>query len=229
MKTRRRLSIFSLIVASVFLCLLLVSCGVPTYFVPTFTVSGVTPSLSVTDTFNANYTPDSSITTGDDDYCGMLLLYYVGGITPSENTSIISKFKSTYIPTEYNGASIKLDSIDDPVISYTNSSDEDVNVYAFNLNGQVVDAPKYTYSLDIGSSYSKTVTLTYNDPDTSSYGGEFIEYDDGTKQIDLFFDSSFKPASNTYVWIFAAVSAQGDSFSNTFWSPLRYVGYIVTP
>ena len=214
-------------VASVFLSflVLLTSCGVPTYYVPKFTVSPVTKSTtSSTGEFNLTYTPDATVTTGAEDYCGMVLLYYIGDSTNSESSTIISKFKSQFTPSTYNGVVLNLEDSDDPVITYTNSSSQTINVYAFTNDGTVVEAPEYNLSIPIATTYSVTASLTYN-----SETGKVDYADDSPCALNLGFYKGFTPTATQYIWIYAAVSTQGDSFSNIYWSDLKLVGNIVIP
>lgn len=233
MKTRRHSSIFTLMVASVFLTLLalLTSCGVPTYFVPKFNVSSISNSKNE-DKFHLTYTPDSTVTTTSSDHAGLLLIYYYGNssFSPTDKTNLIKAFKSKYASSSYNGDNIKLDSDDDPVVTYTSSDGLVYNAYAFTLNGTRIQAPSYNYEIDISNTYSVDVTLTYIDPDTDITGDEYVSYQDDNTLFTMQFDPSFIPASDKYIYVFAALCTQsGISFSNIFWSDLKYVGQMIIP
>ncbi len=234
MKTRRHSSITLLMVASVFLSLLvlLTSCGVPTYFVPKFSVTTSDSTEDESATFSFTYTPDSTITTTSSDHAGLLLLYYYGNssLSSTDRSNIIKAFRSNYIINTNDGRVVSPDSIDDPVVTYTSTDGTSTyDVYAFTLNGSLIQAPTYNYSIDIDETYSTSVTLTYNDPDTTVTGDEYVSYQDDNALFTMQFDSSFVPAGDKYIWVFAAISAQGESFSNIYWSDLKYAGHMVIP
>ncbi len=221
-------------VASVFLSLLvlLTSCGVPTYFVPKFTVSTSDSTEDESATFSYTYTPDSTITTTSYDHAGLLLLYYYGNssLSSTDRSNIIKTFKSTYVINTNDGRVVSPDSIDDPVVTYSSTDGStSYDVYAFTLNGSVIQAPTYNYKIDIANKYSVDVTLTYNDTDTTTTGDEYVSYQDDKASFTMQFDSSFTPSSDKYIWVFAAISTQGESFSNIYWSDLKYVGHMVIP
>ncbi len=222
-------------VASVFLTLLvlLASCGVPTYIVPTvkFTQGS---SADQTTSFTVSYSSDSS-GSGCVDKIGLLLVYYHDDSSNanSEKSRIPSNFKSTYITSTYDGRVVYLSDIDDPVVSYTNN-DVEYNAYAFTLNGFVVEAPYYTYlstagldntadGLDNTADVTLNIELTYDNDEKS------VKLQDDSTLFYLGFDSNFNPSENEYIRVFAAISVQSDNYSNLFWSPLTYVGAMQVP
>lgn len=229
MKTRRHSSIFTLMVASVFLTLLalLSSCGVPTYIVPTVEFTRISSEDQTTE-FKVSYSSDSSV-SGSVDKIGLLLVYYLDNSSGanSEKSRIPSNFKSTYVTSTNDGRVVYISDIDDPVVSYTYNS-ADYNAYAFSVDGSAVAAPYYTYlpfgGLDNTQSVNLTLKLTYD----NSLKTVALE-DSDSNSTTLGFDSSFNPSSKQYIRVFAAVSVQSENYSNIFWSDLKYVGQMIIP
>ncbi len=208
-------------VASVFLSFLLLSCGIPTYFDPDaeFAITNRT-AVDNGATFTMSFTTDSTTDTdADEDSCGLLLLYYYGdsSLNSQDQDKIISAFASSYkTPQEIVDPS----SIDDPVITCKSADGESTfEVYAFTNAGSVISAPDYNLDLDITEDYDVDVTLAYAD--------SVVTYTDDYTTFELGFDSETKLEKDKYIYVFAAVSAQGQNFSNLYWTKLKYAGYIL--
>ena len=156
MKNRRLTSLIILTVASVFLFFFL-SCGIPTYIVPTVNVSGVS-SGDNQESFLLSYTCEDVV--GNEGRIGLLLLYYVDNTAPSSNSTIVTKFKNTFVPTSYNGVNVDVEQ-NTPVMTVTSSSSE-TNIYAFTVNGSLISDPMYTFALPVTGDFTRKVGLQYN-------------------------------------------------------------------
>ena len=215
MKNRRLTSLILLTVASVFLFFFL-SCGIPTYIVPTVNVSGVS-SGDDQESFKLSYTCDDVV--GNEGRIGLLLLYYVDNTAPSSNSTIVTKFKNTFVPTSYNGVNVDVEQ-NTPVMTVTSSSSE-TNIYAFTVNGSLISDPMYTFALPVTGDFTRKVGLQYN-------GNGIIELfmDDSDTGLMLGLDPSTQVNEGNYIAVYAAVSVKSTSFTNHYWSDLKFVGYI---
>ena len=193
MRSRRHTSKYILAVASVFL-LLFVSCGIPTYIVPKVTFSSVS-SGNNTDSFTVAYNCSDSL--GDSGRVGLLLLYHIEETTPQSRSAITSKFKSQFVPSEYNGANVDVTE-GTPVLTAS-----DINVYAFKKNGSVITDPVYTVLLPNSDDFSRNVKLVYNN-------GEILLILDELQVATLTLDPA--TAVNNYIGIYAAVSVKSNTF-----------------
>lgn len=209
-----------IVAASVFLCLL-VSCGIPTYLIPT--VASITRGQSsevFEDIFTLHYESDSE--SASSDQVGLLLLYYVGDSTNSAKSSVNSQFKSKYRPTQYDGNYVDVQE-NTPVLSYK-SSDTTYELYAFETGSGVVGAPLYTLQIpDNNANY--TIKLTYNDT-TKAAQLECRRSDDTfVESKTLYFDDSFELTGElNFVHVWGTISVQGKNYSNLYWSDLQYCG-----
>lgn len=209
MRSRRHTSKIILAVASVFL-FLLVSCGIPTYIVPKVDFSNKNPGDN-SDSFTVTY--NCSDPLGDSGRVGLLLLYHIEQTTPTSRSAITSKFKSQFIPSEYNGANVDVTE-GEPVLNAN-----DINVYAFRKNGSVITDPDYTTLLSNSDDFSRDVALAYHDGAISlSIGGMPIST--------LSLDPATEVGDSQYIGIYAAVSVKSNSYTNHYWSDLKFVGYI---
>ena len=215
MKNRRLTSLILLTVASVFLFFFL-SCGIPTYIVPTVNVSGVS-SGDDQESFKLSYTCDDVV--GNEGRIGLLLLYYVDNTAPSSNSTIVTKFKNTFVPTSYNGVNVDVEQ-NTPVMTVTSSTSE-TNIYAFTVNGSLISDPMYTFALPVTGDFTRKVGLQYN-------GNGIIELfmDDFDTGLMLGLDPSTQVNEGNYIAVYAAVSVKSTSFTNHYWSDLKFVGYI---
>ena len=212
MKSRRRTSIIILVAASVFLCLL-ASCGIPTYLVPTvtFTKSSTDPA-----SFTVKYKGDG---VGDTGKVGLLLLYYIGDVTSSEDSKITSKFSSTYKVSTYDGIVVSPED-DTPLYTITTSGGETGNVYAFELDNVPVVAPVYTLSMSTAGDFSNVIRFEFIDED-------IYMFVDGVKQdTPISIDHNIVLSSSDCIRVYAAISVQSSQYSNLYWSSLPNVGYI---
>lgn len=215
MKNRRPTSLMILTVASVFLFFIL-SCGIPTYIVPTVNVSGVS-SGDNQESFRLSYTCEDVV--GNEGRIGLLLLYYVDNTAPSSNSTIVTKFKNTFVPTSYNGVNVDVEQ-NTPVMTVTSSSSE-TNIYAFTVNGSLISDPMYTFALPVTGDFTRKVGLQYNEN-----GIIELFMDDSDTGLMLGLDPSTQVNDGDYIAIFAAVSVKSTSFTNHYWSDLSYVGSI---
>ena len=207
MKNRRLTSILFLTAAFVFLFLCL-SCGIPTYIVPNVTFSSVSSGNNA-DSFTVAYKCSDPL--GDSGRVGLLLLYHIDGTTPTSNTKITSEFKKQFVPTEYNGANVDVTE-GTPVLTAS-----DVNVYAFETNGSVISDPDYTILLPNTDEFSRNVELDYTD-------GKILLKIGGIQAAALSLDPATRIGN--YIGIYAAVSVKSNSYTNHYWSDLKFVGYI---
>ena len=209
MKNRRLTSLLILTAASVFLFFCL-SCGIPTYIVPKISFTGIPSTAQENyDSFTVSYTCEDEL--GESGRVGLVLLYHVETLEPKSNSSLVSKFKSTFVPTEYNGVNIDVTE-GEPVITAS-----DISLYAFSHEGTVIADPEYTLELPNDGNFSKKILLDYVD-------GNIVMSVDGTEIAVLTLD----PATSVdqYIGIYAAVSVKSISYTNHFWSDLKFVGAI---
>ena len=207
MRSRRHTSKVILAVASVFL-FLLVSCGIPTYIVPRVSFSNI-QSGDNADSFTVSYNCSDSL--GESGRVGLLLLYHIEETTPSSSSAITSKFKNQFVPSEYNGANVDVTE-GEPVLT-----SGDINVYAFRKNGSVVTDPEYTAALINSDDFSTSVKLQY---DSGTIRLLLDDADAGTLSLDP------STAVDRYIAVYAAVSVKSNSYTNHYWSDLKFVGYI---
>ena len=146
-----------LMAASVFL-FILVSCGIPTYIVPTVSFTkGTTTNPSMA--FSINYKGDS---VGEYGKVGLILLYYpdTAVIDSSDSSKIVSKFSSDYKVSTYDGVVMDVKE-DEPVFEITTSNTETGSgkIYAFELEGKAVESPTYTFALDTEGDFNSVIKL----------------------------------------------------------------------
>ena len=221
MKNRRLTSMIILTVASVFLFLSL-SCGIPTYIVPKVSFSSVSPGDNK-DSFKVTYSCEDVV--GDEGRVGLLLLYYVDSTEPKSNSTISSKFKNTFVPTSYNGVNVDVDQ-NTPVMTVTvtgSGANKDIDLYAFTCNSSLVSDPLYTFSLPVTGDFTRKIGLQYN-----GSGSIRLLVDDQDTGLVLGLDPSSQVNDGNYIAVYAAVSVKSTSFTNHYWSDLKFVGYIRT-
>ena len=211
MRSRRHTSKIILAVASVFL-FFLVSCGIPTYIVPKTSFSNV-KSGNNAESFTVAYNCSDSL--GDSGRVGLLLLYGIYGSTPqsSDYKPIETQFKKMFVPSEYNGANVDVTE-GEPVLNAN-----DINVYAFRKNGSVITDPDYTTLLSNSDDFSRDVALAYQD-------GAISLSIDRMPISTLSLDPATEVGDSQYIGIYAAVSVKSNSYTNHYWSDLKFVGYI---
>ncbi len=211
MRSRRHTSKIILAVASVFL-FFLVSCGIPTYIVPKISFSNV-KSGNNAESFTVAYNCSDSL--GDSGRVGLLLLYGIYGSTPqsSDYKPIETQFKKMFVPSEYNGANVDVTE-GEPVLNAN-----DINVYAFRKNGSVITDPDYTTLLSNSDDFSRDVALAYQD-------GAISLSIDRMPISTLSLDPATEVGDSQYIGIYAAVSVKSNSYTNHYWSDLKFVGYI---
>ena len=207
MRSRRHTSMFILAVASGFL-FFAVSCGIPTYIVPKVSFSSVSSGNNA-DSFTVAYNCSDSL--GDSGRVGLLLLYHIEETTPPSRSAITSEFKKQFVPTEYNGANVDVTE-GSPVLTASS-----INVYAFEKNGLVITDPDYTVLLPNTDDFSRDVKLDYLD-------GKILLSIGGIQVETLTLDPSTELGN--YIGVYAAVSVKSNSYTNHYWSDLKFVGYI---
>ena len=217
MKSRRRISIALLIAASVFLYLL-PSCGIPTFIVPTVNAQNTASSPNST-TFNVSYKGDS---VGDYGKVGLILVYYLdssetGTIDSSDKSKIQNTFTSKYKVSTYDGVIVSVDA-DSKLFDFTTYKGDTGSVYAFELDGNQIEAPAYTLSMSTNGDFSSSITLDYISENTIQ-----MTVDGTVQESHLTMDKADKS-----IHVFAAVSVQSSQYSNLYWSSLFHVGCIST-
>ena len=211
-----------LMAASVFL-FFLVSCGIPSYIVPTVTFTKGSTTYPAT-TFNISYKGDG---VGEYGKVGLILLYYpdTGVVDSDDSAKIVNKFSSNYRVSTYDGIVIDVDQ-DEPLFEI-NTSKTDTGtgkVYAFELEGKAVESPAYTFALNREGDFNSVIELEYTQVD-DTYVVRMI-VDDELPPVYLTLDSDINLSTTPYLNIFAAISVQSSQYSNIFWSSLSNVGTI---
>ena len=205
----------AVVAASVFLCLL-ASCGIPTYLIP--------PAASISKTSDTTFSLNYSAETDGSgtEQVGLLLLYCVGDSTFEADKTVVSQFKTKYRPTQYDGITIDIDE-NTPLYSVTVSSNT-YDVYAFETEGRVVSAPLYTFEItDNPANYS--FELIFNDTENTIT----LKHTDTGDTYTLSLYDGYEPTvEEAYVHVFGAISLQGKTFSNIYWSDLKYCGSLQT-
>ena len=222
MKSRRRISIFLLMAASVFL-FVLVSCGIPTYIVPSITFTKGTTTYPTT-AFSIDYKGDN---VGEYGEVGLILLYYpdTGVVDSGDNTKIVNKFASNYKVSTNDGVVIDVDEDTRLFEITTSKTDTGVGkVYAFELDGKAVESPRYTYALNTDGDFNSVIQLEYVLID-DTYMIQ-MTVDGEVQPVYLTLNNDINLSTTPYLNIYAAVSVQSSQYSNIFWSSLSNVGTI---
>ena len=115
---------------------------------------------------------------------------------------------------------------DNPVWEFT-VDETDYGVYAFtDSNGEPVEA--YKYNLDITSASSFNTKFSLKLVDNTDEGIEIYEDGSTSKTASYGFGLGSSRMSelkdSKYIHVYAAISAQGNVYSNLYWSHLEYVG-----
>ncbi len=221
-----------IVMVSVFLF----SCGIPSYWEPSNETVISKNLTNETDTvsFNVtvNYYEDQDGNNAPN--IGLLLLYVYTETNPLHDYSIsssfdyalIKEFNSSYRGTIPNGLYTLKASNNTPIWSFT-YDEETFNVYAFtDGDGSAVKA--YKYNKDITSEESFSTQYTLKLKETKTEGVELYVENSTTVDCSLSFglnDSNLSDLDeSSYIHVYAAISAQGDNYSNLYWSNLVYVG-----
>lgn len=208
--------------ASVFL-FVFVSCGIPSYIVPTVSFTKGSTTYPAT-TFNISYKGDA---VGEYGKVGLILLYYpdTGVVDSDDSSKIVNKFSSNFKVSTYDGIVIDVDQ-DEPVFEF-NTSKTDTGtgkVYAFELDGKAVESPTYTFAMNREGDFNSVIELEYTQIE-DTYVVRMI-VDDELPPVYLTLDSDINLSATPYLNIFAAISVQSSQYSNIFWSSLSNVGTI---
>jgi len=208
-KRRHTLCILILIMTSLFLS----SCGEPSLC----TLSGISITKQSTSDekkvsvkISGSDTDLSKLSTGP----GVLLCYAFGSATmdPDEAKTPFANLVKTKLIIDY----------DDNSSILTFGSDNTV-LYAFARNEagtSRISSPEYCYNLYpyiSGTTLSKTLTLEYKNDRKFTLDGLYDFYTK-TLPTDL--------SSTSYIYIYAAFSAEEGTFSNNYWSSLVNIGRV---
>lgn len=223
--------VLMIVAVSVFLC----SCGIPTYWSPSNSDSTVVSKLpeeeDAIENKILNFNVKVKYYPGDDGEnapnMGLLLLYvYSDSTNSSISTELVKKFNSDYRGSIPNGVSTLDANYDTPVWEFT-VDETNYGVYAFtDSNGKSVSA--YKYNLDITSRTDFVTTFSLKLADSIEDGIELYEDDSAFKTAGLGFGLETSHMSELMnsknIHVYAAISAQGNVYSNLYWSNLVYVG-----
>ena len=202
------------VAASVFLCLA-ASCGIPRYL--TDVDATITSNSDLI--FNLHFQSESD--SAESDKVGLFLLYFLSDTTnPVSVQTLNTQFKNKYRPTQYDGINVSVEE-NTPVLSY-NVSDNKFEFYAFETESGVVQAPLYTYQIeDNPANYSVSFEYEASTKTIEMKVKNSLLVDIGSVTLSL--PDDFEPTlDNNYIHIFGAVSVQGKSYSNIYWSDLQY-------
>lgn len=227
----RSMMVLMIAAVSVFLC----SCGIPTYWEPSNSDTTVVRKLSEEEDSEGNKVLNFNVRvdyyTGDDGEnapnMGLLLLYvYSDSTNISLSTELVKKFNSDYRGTIPYGVSTLTATNDNPVWEFT-VDETDYGIYAFtDSNGEPVEA--YKYNLDITSASSFNTKFSLKLVDNTDEGIEIYEDGSTSKTASYGFGLGSSRMSelkdSKYIHVYAAISAQGNVYSNLYWSHLEYVG-----
>lgn len=225
----RTIMVLMIVAVSVFLC----SCGIPNYWSPSNTT--VVRKVSGVGEDEVGFNVTVEYYAGDDGAnapnIGLLLLYvYSDESYASTDSELVRNFNSTYrgsSSTGINGLSTIAAENNSPVWEFT-VSDVTYGVYAFtDANGDAVKA--YRYNLDISSGTNINNSYVLKLADDIERGVILYDAADETTPIaqygfGLDSDTTEKLTNSNYVHVYAAVSAQGNGYSNLYWSSLVHVG-----
>lgn len=231
MSYRHQSTIMLLIIVMV--SVFLFSCGIPSYWEPSNETVISKNSTNETDTvsFNVavNYYEDQDGNNAPN--IGLLLLYvYTNTLHGSSNSSfdaaLVKEFNSSYRGTIPNGLSTLRALNNTPVWSFI-YDEETFYLYAFtDANGDAVKAFQYNKEISNTESFSTQYTLKLKE--TKTEGVELYVENSTTADCSLRFglnDSNLRDLDeSSYIHVYAAISAQGDNYSNLYWSNLVYVG-----
>ena len=227
----RSMMVLMIVAVSVFLC----SCGIPTYWSPSNTDSTVVRKLQEGEDdegnriLNFNVRVDYYEGDGGENApnMGLLLLYvYSDSTNSSLSNELVKKFNSDYRGSIPNGVSTLDANYDTPVWEFT-VDETDYGVYAFtDSNGNSVSA--YKYNLDITSTSDFITKFSLKLAGNVEEGIELYEDDSASKTASYGFGLETSHMSelkgSKYIHVYAAISAQGNGYSNLYWSHLEYVG-----
>ena len=226
----RHRSVMVLMIAavSVFLC----SCGIPTYWEPANNSSNpIISKLSAKDDgeikfkVNIQYHPEYSGENAPK--IGLLLLYTYSKTQHSAvDTELVKEFNSTYRGsttanglsplTAKNGNAVWEFTVDETrygVYAFAVPTREEVSAYAYNLDITSTTDIDKEYTLKLAENVTDGVLLYEKKTLTP-----IAKYDFGQESSIL----TELLASNIHVYV--AISAQGNGYSNLYWSNLVYVG-----
>ena len=229
MSNRHRLALILIIATtvSVFFAFCLSSCGIPTYWQPKNSTVITNTRSSGTVSFNVNVTYYSGDDGSNAPKIGLVLLYVYSDEAYSSafETELVKTFNSDYRGSIPNGLSALECENNTAVWDFTVDSTT-YNVYAFtDASSNAICAPYYNKDISSNTDISKSFTLKLN----SEVSGVEL-YVDESSAVDSSFsfgldgDNLEALRNSNYMHVYAAISAQGENYSNIYWSNLTYVG-----
>ena len=226
LKSSKTVSVFLFILCAC--VLVLISCGIPTYWQPKN--STVLTKGSSTSNSEVDFTVDVQFYSGDDGTnapkLGLVLLYVCSESTYSSTfeSELVKTFNSEYRGTIPNGLSSLSCDLNTPLWTFT-SNDTEYSVYAFTTTtGEAISAPGYNRALAFTSDTSCNFNLKLNS-DASAISGVDLVVDGITEgTLDFGLKDLTSLQNSNYIQVYAALSAQGENYSNIYWSNLNYVG-----
>lgn len=245
MKNRRLISaLFVLIMTSVFLC----SCGIPTYWQPsnsTIISKRNTADGSISFDLQVDCYSGDEIPSSSEGGVGLILLYHVSQDNYNADFSAIKKsFEKEIRGSIPNGLTTVRSELGTPVISFTDSNSDESGLYAFTMASgdknsySLISAPNYNLKVNAYDPMNLRIDLELDNEsvnptylikcsEANSLFSEFyIGYSDlsctDLQSVASYYNDSV--SSYRYIHVYAAVSAQSNSFSNIYWSDIVYVG-----
>lgn len=207
-----------LMVASV-LFFTLTSCGIPTYLVPSESLTPISSAANSV-TFSVKYSSENSGSANSDNI-GLLLLYEVSS-DPKENSKTLdSWYKKNIRLSENDGmplsqTRIELDTTDKLVI------------YAFEYDSKRF-APDYSLHLnDQFGQLNAKVTLEYDELKDKIFV-QMLDVNDVPVIPSFYYDlnNEVQISEGDYIHIYGAISVQSRNYSNNYWSKdIKYLGSI---
>lgn len=226
----RSMMVLMIAAVSVFLC----SCGIPTYWEPANTSSQpLIRKLPATNEngikFKVEIIHHPEYSGNNSPKIGLLLLYtYSNSNIPYAeiDSELTKEFNSTYRgSSNSNGLKPLTAENGSPVWEFT-VDETDYGVYAFtvptNLDNRV---SAYKYNLDITSASDIDKEFTLKLAENGADGVSLYEKKTMAPIAQYGFGlESFELLSSKNIHVYAAISAQGNGYSNLYWSNLTYVG-----
>jgi hypothetical protein len=226
LKSSKAVSVFLFVFCAC--AFLLISCGIPTYWQPKN--SSVLTKGSSTSNSEVDFTVDVQFYSGDDGAnapkLGLVLLYVCSESTYSSTfeTALVKTFNSEYRGTVPNGLSSLTCELNTPLWTFT-SNENEYSVYAFTTtSNEAISAPGYNRALAFSSDSSCSVSLQLKSNASGISDVELVVDDTSEGTLGFGLDDLTSLQSSNYIQVYAALSAQGENYSNIYWSNLTYVG-----
>ena len=233
MSNRHRLALILIVATtvSVFFAFNLSSCGIPTYWQPKNSTVITNTGSSGTVSFDVDVTYYSGDDGSNAPKIGLVLLYVYSdeAYNSTFNSELVKTFNSDYRGTIPNGLSALECENNTAVWDFTVDSTT-YNVYAFtDASSNAISAPYYNKDISSNTDISKSFTLKLNSEVREDITGVKLFVGESTTADSSFSfgldDTKLEALRNSnYVHVYAAISAQGENYSNIYWSYLTYVG-----